>query len=180
MGSFTDIPLSGLTVSKSSTTAHTSQPKAGEIIQVNVPTHVTGLLDFASGAIATIITTFDVWAHELPRIEIYGTQGSMSVPDPNSFGGPVRIRRTGAEGWSDIPLTHGYSDQSRGVGVADMAYALRSGRPHRANGDLTFHVLDIMHAIHDASNEGRHIDLESTCQKPAPLPLDLPPYTLDE
>ena len=158
----------------------TSQPKAGEIIQVNVPTHVTGILDFSSGAIATIITTFDVWAHELPRIEIYGTQGSMSVPDPNGFGGPVRIRRAGAEGWSDIPLTHGYSDQSRGVGVADMAYALRSGRPHRANGDLTFHVLDIMHAIHDASNEGRHIDLESTCQKPAPLPLNLPPYTLDE
>lgn len=158
----------------------TSQPKSGEMIEVNVPTHIAGVLDFENGAIATIITSFDVWAHELPRIEIYGTQGSLSVPDPNNFGGPVRIRRAGADAWSDVPLTHGYEDQNRGLGVADMAYAILSGRPHRANGDLTFHVLDIMHAIHEASDEGRHIELTSGCPRPAPIPLDLTPYTLDE
>ncbi|MFN2285132.1 MAG: gfo/Idh/MocA family oxidoreductase, partial [Anaerolineae bacterium] len=68
---------------------------------------------------------------------------------------------------------------SRGIGVADMAYALRSGRPHRASGELAYHVLDIMHAIHDAANEGRRVTLESTCERPAPLPLGLRKGLLD-
>jgi len=158
----------------------TSQPKFGTVIKVDVPTHVAGIMDFANGAVGTIITTFDVWAAELPRIEIYGTEGSLSVPDPNSFGGPVRIRRAGAGEWSEVPLTHGYAQNSRGIGVADMAYALRSGRPHRASGELAYHVLDIMHAFHDASREGKHIELRSTCAKPAALPLGLRHGTLDE
>ena len=158
----------------------TSEPKKGAKIQVNVPTHIAGVLDFYNGAIGTIITSFDVWAHACPRIEIYGSEGSMSVPDPNSFGGPVKIRRPGDEVWEDIPLTHGYSENSRSLGVADMACALQSGRPHRANGDLIYHVLDIMHAIHDASSEGRHIELESGCERPAALPTGLAPFTLDE
>ena len=157
----------------------TSEPKKGTTIQVNVPTHVAGVMDFHNGAIGTIITSFDVWAHACPRIEIYGSEGSLSVPDPNSFGGPVKVRRLGDETWEDIPLTHGYSVNSRSVGVADMAYALQSDRPHRANGDLTYHVLDIMHAIHDASSEGRHIELDSACKRPAALPTGLAPYTLD-
>ncbi len=157
-----------------------SEPKRGQVIKVDVPTHVAGIMDFASGAVGTIITTFDVWAAELPRTEIYGTEGSLSVPDPNSFGGPVRIRRAGDKEWSEVPLTHGYAENSRGIGVADMAYALRSGRPHRASGELAYHVLDIMHAFHDASREGRHIELESTCAKPAPLPVGLEHGKLDE
>ncbi len=158
----------------------TSKPKRGEPITVNVPTHIAGVLDFENGAIGTIITSFDVWSHTCPRIEIYGSEGSMSVPDPNSFGGPVKIRRPGEDAWEDVALTHGYSENSRSVGVADMAYALNSGRPHRASGDLTYHVLDIMHAIHDASDQGRHIDITSGCPRPAPLPAGLTPYTLDE
>lgn len=158
----------------------TSQPKYGTKVQVEVPTHVAGLLEFANGAIGTIITTFDVWASELPRIEIYGTAGSLSVPDPNGFGGPVRIRRAGAKEWSDVPLTHGFAQNCRGIGVADMAYALRSGRPHRANGEMAYHVLDIMHAFHDASREGKHSELKSTCSRPAPLPLGLGEHELDE
>ena len=158
----------------------TSKKKYGTTVVVDVPTHVVGVLDFANGAIGTIITTFDVWAAELPRIEIYGTAGSMSVPDPNGFGGPVRIRRAGESEWSDVPLAFGYAENSRGLGVADMAYALRSGRPYRANGKLTYHVLDIMEAIHDASREGKHIELTSTCERPAPLPLGLREGLLDE
>lgn len=157
-----------------------SEPKRGEVINVEVPTHVVGVMDFESGAIGSIITTFDVWAANLPCIEIYGTEGTLSVPDPNSFGGPVRVHRHGQQGWSEIPLTHGYAENSRGAGVADMAYALRSGRPHRASGDLAFHVLDIMHAFHDASDQGKHIMLESTVAQPAPLPLGLRHGTLDE
>lgn len=158
----------------------TSQPKYGQKIQVNVPTYVTGTLDFANGAIGTIITSFDTWASELPRIEIYGTQGALSVPDPNTFGGPVRIRRAGSSEWSEIPLTHGYAENSRGLGVADMAHAIRSGRAHRASGELANHVLDIMCAIHDASNAGQHMELQSTCAQPDPFPLGMLAGVLDE
>ena len=158
----------------------TSQPKHGQKIQVNTPTHVAGVMDFAGGAVGTILTSFDVWAAQLPRVEIYGSEGSLSVPDPNGFGGPVRVRRAGAADWSEVPLTHGHAKQSRGLGVADMACALRSGRPHRASGEMACHVLDAMHAFHDASREGRHVELASACSRPAPLPMGLAEYTLDE
>ncbi|MGH2457759.1 MAG: Gfo/Idh/MocA family protein, partial [Chloroflexota bacterium] len=151
----------------------TSQPKQGTKIAVNVPTHVAGVLDFANGAVGTIITSFDVWAANLPRVEIYGTEGSLSVPDPNTFGGPVRLWQPATKEWTDVPLTHGYTQNSRSLGVADLAGALRSGRPHRANGALTYHVLDVMHAFHEASRSGQHVELASTCDRPAPLPTGL-------
>jgi predicted dehydrogenase len=149
----------------------TSQPHYGETITVKTATHVAGLMDFANGAIGTIITTFDVWAASLPPMEIYGTQGSLSVPDPNFFGGPVRMQRLGELGaWREVPLTHAYLG-NRGIGVADMAYALRARRPPRASGEMAYHVLDVMQAFEESSREGRHIELTSTCQRPAPLPL---------
>ena len=157
----------------------TNEYNYGDKIQVNTPTHVAGTLDFASGAIATIITSFDVWASQLPRIEIYGSHGTLSVPDPNTFDGPVLLRRAGAREWSSMPLSHGFTRNSRGIGVADMATAIRLGRPHRASGELAYHVLDIMHAIHDASREGRHITLRSTMSRPAPLPTDLGERSVD-
>lgn len=158
----------------------TSEPRYGAIITVNTPTHIAGVLDFAGGAVGTIITSFDVWSHELPRLEIYGTQGSLSVPDPNMFGGPVRVRRADAESWSEAPLAYGYVENSRGLGLADLAYALRSGRPHRANGELAYHVLDVMQSVFDASQEGKHVAVTSTCSRPAPLPLGLVAGRLDE
>ena len=149
----------------------TSEPKHGTKITVDVPTHVAGIMDFDSGAVGTILTSFDVWDSQLPRIEIYGSKGSMIVPDPNTFGGPVFIKRAGDKEWAQMPLSHGYAENSRGIGVSDMARALREGGKHRANGDMMYHVLEIMHGFHDASNEGRHIELESTCQQPEVLPL---------
>lgn len=146
-----------------------SEPKRGTTIKVNTPTHVASVLDFAQGTVATLVTSFDVWSANVPRIEIYGSKGSLSLPDPNTFGGPVRLRRSSDDQWREMPLTYGHTENSRGLGVADMARALRSGRPHRASGELAFHVLDIMHAIHDASREGRHIELSSTCSRPEPL-----------
>lgn len=150
----------------------------GEKLLVEVPTHVTGVLDFASGPVATIVTSFDVWSHHLPWVEIYGSEGSLSVPDPNTFGGPVRIKRAGQDAWQEIPLTH--SDQvRRGIGVADLAYGIVYDRPHRASGELVYHVLELMHAFREASESGTHIDVKSHCDRPAPLPMGLLAGMLD-
>ena len=146
-----------------------SEPKRGQKIIVETPTHIAGVLDFAGGAVATIITSFDVWAANLPRIEIYGSEGSLSVPDPNTFGGPVRIRLAGDKEWREVPLTHGYTENSRGLGVADMAAAIREGRPHRASGELAFHVLDVMSAFEEASTSGQHVAITSGVAWPAAL-----------
>ena len=114
----------------------TSEPKLGMKIPVNTPTHIAGIMEFASGAIGTILTSFDVWHQRLPFIEIYGTEGTLSTPDPNRFDGPVYIRRANDETWHEVPLTHGYTGNARGIGIADMAHAIRSGRLHRAHGDM--------------------------------------------
>lgn len=156
----------------------TSEPKAGTVIDVEVPTHVAGVMDFAQGAVGTIITSFDVWGARLPRIEIYGTEGSLACPDPNTFGGPVLVKRRRGE-WAEVPLTHGYTENRRGLGVADMAYARRTGRPQRASGELAYHVLDVMCAFQEASESDRHVLLESACERPAPLPLGLREGVLD-
>jgi len=156
----------------------TSESLYGQRIQVNVPTYVTALLNFAAGPIGTLITTFDVWSSDLPRIEIYGSKGSLSAPDPNIFSGPVRLRQAGDEAWRDVPLTHSDSVR-RGIGVADMAHGLAGSRPHRAGGDMAHHVLDAMVAIEQSSQTGRHIDLKSSCRQPSPLPLGLPTGVLD-
>ena len=157
----------------------TSEKKNGQVIDVKVPTHVAGILDFAAGAVGTVITSFDIWGHTMPCIEIHGTEGSMQVPDPNGFGGRVRIIKPREKEWTEIPLTHAYADNSRGIGVADLARALKTGRPHRANGKMAYHVLDIMHAFHDASDEGRHIELTSSCERPTPMPEGLEDGELD-
>lgn len=158
----------------------TSQPKYGKVVKVETPTHIAGTLDFANGAIGTLIMSYDVWAGQLPRIEIYGTEGTLSVPDPNTFGGPVRLYRPCNHDWMQIPLTHGYTENSRGLGVADMAVAIQTGRPHRASGQLAYHVLDVMQAFLDAAQTGKYITIESTCERPKPLPMGLRQGQLDD
>jgi predicted dehydrogenase len=147
----------------------TSEPLKGKTIKVEVPTHIAGVLDFASGAVGTIITSFDVYSHTLPFIEVYGTEGTLRVPDPNTFGGPVYVKRFRAEDWSELPLLKNYPDNSRGLGITDMAEAIVKDRPHRASGELAFHVLDIMQGIHDASASGKYCGLKSGCPRPEPL-----------
>lgn len=150
----------------------TSEPLRGQIIQVEVPTHVTGILEFAAGCTATMVMSFDVWGANLPRIELYGTKGSLSVPDPNTFGGQVRIRTCESKEWREVPLTRGFAENSRGIGVADMALAADEGKDHRATGRLAYHVLDIMHRLHESSASGQFLSLESSCSRPDPLPRD--------
>ena len=98
----------------------------------------------------------------------------------NTFGGTVSLWRPDAGDWEEIPHTHSNDENSRGLGVADLANAIRSGRPHRANGDMAFHVLDAMQAFLESAKTGRHVELGSTCERPAPLPTGLRPGTLDE
>jgi len=155
-----------------------SGPLQGSVIEVEVPTHVTGTLEFTSGALATVIQTWDVKGSALPLMEIYGTRGTLGVPNAADFGGTPRLIEAGETTWRERPLTHEVGGRS--LGVADMAYAIRSGRPHRAGGALAAHVLDIMHAFHASSDAGRAIELTTTCERPAPLPPGLPPGMLDE
>jgi predicted dehydrogenase len=158
----------------------TSSPKRGKRIKVETPTHITDVLEFASGVVGTMITSFDVWHASLPFIEIYGSSGSLNLPDPNCFGGPLRLRRAGDAAWSDIPQAAADSTDLRGLGLADMAQAMGSGRSHRASGELAYHVLDVMHAVCEASDLGRHVAVGSACQRPAPLPPGLAPAALDD
>ena len=157
----------------------TSEALYGERIPVYTPTHVAGLLDFATGPVGSMITSFDIpGGSQLPRIEVYGSEGSLNVPDPNTFKGPVWLKRRGETEWGSVPLTQS-PDVGRGIGLADMAYAIKSGRPHRAAGDLAYHVLENMESLLRASDVGRYLPIESTCARPQPLPLDLPQGTLD-
>jgi predicted dehydrogenase len=163
--------LSGSARKSFDTRTISSSPKRGEVIAVEVPTHVAATIEFAHGAVASLITSFDIWGSTLPNIEIYGTEGTLLVPDPNTFGGPVRIRRMGAKEWSEIPLSHPYPENSRGLGVADMAQSIRAGQPHRANAEVGAHVLEIMHGVHDAALSGRYHELQTSCAQPAPRPM---------
>jgi predicted dehydrogenase len=154
----------------------TSQPLHGTKIKVNVPTCVTGTIEFANGALATMIMTWDVSEGYTPSLSIYGTQASMICPDPNTFGGPIKLKSTNDKEWRDMPVTRAWTENSRGLGVADMAHALRQGggAHYRANGNMAYHVLELMHAFHESAATGKHIDIASTCELPQPLPANYP------
>ncbi|MEU6199951.1 hypothetical protein [Streptomyces sp. NPDC047061] len=145
-------------------------------IEVTVPTHTAATLTFASGVLATVMMSFDVWDHHLPFVEVYGTEGTLSLPDPNGYDGPVLLRRHGDPDWTELspavpPLGRpGTGDQLlRGIGVADLAAALRTGTPHRATARLAFHTLDVLEAVATSADTGGPVGLTSTCERPAPL-----------
>jgi len=145
-----------------------SEAKHGEIIDVEVDTHVAGTLEFDDGAIATVVMSFDVWKHSNRFIEVHGTKASISVPDPNQFGGPVMISGRDRS-WQEVPLSHGYTENMRSLGLADMCSAIQQDRPHRCSGELAFHILEVMSAFQRSSDEGRHIDVSSRVERPEPL-----------
>jgi predicted dehydrogenase len=151
-----------------------SQPLAGTVIRPETPTHVVALLRFASGAVGTLTTSFDVVATEVPRMEIHGAHGTLSVPDPNTFGGPVRIRALDDDAWRELPLRDGPTEAVRGLGAAELAEAVREGRPHRADGRLALHVLDVMRTILEAAEAERWLAVASRVERPAALPDGVP------
>ncbi|GAB0113171.1 Gfo/Idh/MocA family protein [Acidisoma sp. C75] len=147
----------------------TSAPLSGTKIPVDVPTHMAGTLLFAGGAIVSIAMSFDVAKHRHQPLELYGTEGSLLVPDPNFFGGEIRRARPGGM-WRRVKTEHAYADGNyRILGVAEMAQAIRAGRPHRASGELAYHVLEVMEAIGRSSEDGAFITIESRPQRPEPM-----------
>jgi len=169
----------GSATKKFATRKITSEPKFGSIIDVEVPTHTTGAIDFSNGCTATIIMSFDMYSSgRLPCIEVYGTEGTIIVPDPNGFGGPVMMKRHNTD-FKEVPVTHCYSDNSRGLGVCDLASAIQTGRKHRCCDELTYHALEVMHAFDISSQENKHYFMKSKCEKPAPMPMVLEKGEID-
>jgi predicted dehydrogenase len=144
----------------------------GTKIEVTIPTHLTGAVEFANGAVVTMIMSFDVWGHGMPLLQVHGTKSSLDVPDPNTTHGTPRIYRPETKTWEDVPLAYAatyVTEYGRGAGVADMAEAILSGRPHRANGGVALHVVDAMQAFLESAEQGCAIELRTTCERPEAL-----------
>ncbi|MFF1574313.1 Gfo/Idh/MocA family protein [Leifsonia sp. NPDC058292] len=150
-------------------------PLAGTSIPVDVDTHVTALLEHANGVISTVTVSFEVWASRAPLFEVYGTAGTLAVPDPNQFSDTVSIATAADRTWQEVPVGAGYADAGRGVGLADLARAIETGRPHRASGELAFHVLEIMESIVHAGHAHEVVTLTSTVERPQAVPLGVTP-----
>ncbi|WP_432546577.1 Gfo/Idh/MocA family protein [Kineococcus sp. SYSU DK004] len=161
-------------------------PRAGESFEVTTDSSTAGILVHASGAVSTLVMSFDTWAARLPRIEVHGTGGSLSVPDPNLFDGTVEVYSAasapepgpGADhdaNWRDAGVRAGYLDAGRGYGLADLAIALGEGRPHRASDEVALHVLDVMESVQRAAATRGSVELTTTCERPEAVtsPVDL-------
>lgn len=148
-------------------------PRQGETFKVTTPTFIAGVLEFESGATANLITSFGIAGAGLPNLQVYCAGGILQAPDPNTYGGPVRVR--GKEGeWRDVPLVY-EPDAAKGpsgLGAVEAAIAIRGGVQPRASGQLAYHALDVMLSILEAAAGDRHVDLSSTCARPALLPVD--------
>ncbi len=140
-------------------------PAAGQTIQVYTPSHISAICQFEQGALLQLTTSFDVWRHQAQHIELFAESGSLVLPDPNNFGGEISYcLRDGA--WQKLPNSRPFQTNLRGLGVAEMATAIRQGRPHRASAELALHVLEAMEAIVQCCNDGQLRRLQTRCQRP--------------
>jgi len=148
-----------------------SGPRSGERIPVDVQTHVSGILEHDSGVLSTITTSFDAVATTAAPIEVHGELATLAVPDPNQFDGEVRLFERGARSWDPVEVAAGYIGAARGVGLLDFITAGRHHAPGRASGDVALHCLDAMTALLDSAQTGRRIELTTTVERPAAVPL---------
>ncbi len=169
--------VSGTATTSSRNRVVATGPLAGTPIPVNVATHVSALLEHQNGLTTTMTVSFDVWKSRAPLFEVFGTEGTMAVPDPNQFDGDVEIAPASTREWETIPVSAGWAGAGRGYGLSDMARAIETGRPHRASGELAFHVLEVMDGILRAARERTVVEIASTAERPAPVPLDSTPAT---
>ena len=166
--------LSAATRTGAPTRKVTSPDRVVDEITVEVPTHASATLTFASGAIGTTLMSFDVWDTELPRIEIYGTEGTLALPNPNFFDGDVRLKRHGDKEWQVLsPVTELFGavdtpeQHRRGLGVHDLAGAIDGG-PHRANAQFALHVLEVLEGFETSHREKRFVTPADSCERPEP------------
>ncbi len=150
----------------------TSRPYNGKIIDVEVPTFITGMMQFENGAIGNITTTFDVYASDNHNIEIFGSKGTLFVPDPNCYDGAVRFFDGEAGEMKEFPLEFDYTENSRALGLAEFAKSIDKKRLPRASYKQTFHVLEVMEAFKKSSDEGRTVEIESKFERQAPMIKD--------
>jgi len=146
-------------------------PNAGQVLPVGIDTHITALLTHASGVSTTVTISFEVWKTKAPLFEVYGSQGTLAVPDPNRFNDVPEVFLAGDEDWSPVAESAGYRDSGRGFGLGDMAAAIAAGEPSRASGELAFHVLDVMESIMSAAASGSVVEVASTVERPSAVPL---------
>ena len=133
-------------------------PRAGERFHSDVPTHAAAALRLESGALATLVTSFEARDQYVSELVLHGTEGMLVLPDANAFGGAVRVRR-GRGDWRDVAYDAPKARESRGLGLDEMIVAMRAGRPHRASGSLALHVLETAEAVLTAAATGRTVDL---------------------
>ncbi|OIH94121.1 Gfo/Idh/MocA family protein [Curtobacterium sp. MCBA15_001] len=152
-------------------------PSAGAPIPVDVDTHVVAILEHQGGVVSTVTVSFEVWATRSPLFEVYGTAGTLAVPDPNAFSETAAVATAEDRSWRDLPVRGGYADAGRGYGLADMAHAIATDRPHRASGELAYHVLEVMEAVATAAREHTVVPVTSHVERPATVPLGARPDT---
>ena len=162
-------------------------PKKGKSFNVDISTSVMLDIEFANEAIVQGFISFDVQNHARNHMELYGTKGSLVVPDPNMFGGPVLLSRELGSEWQEFSVEDKYLGKTniinhsgrsneapkqsnyRGVGLSEMIYSIENNIQHRCNGDLALHVLDIIESTIIASETKKEVSLRSTCEQPKPL-----------
>lgn len=150
-----------------------SGPRAGTRFPVEVPTHIAGLIEFASGASATVVFSFESALQRSGVLEVTGTEGTLVLPDPNTFGGPVGLWRAGAAQAVDVPIAT--ERMTRGFGVIELARAIRQEVPERCSGELALHVLEVMEALQESAEHGTDVSLTTTVALHEPLPQDWDP-----
>jgi len=174
--------VSALTSMATPTRTITSQPRHGEVIEVQTPTTIHALLEFDQGAVISLIASWDVWQHDMEPMALFGTEGTLHLPDPNFFAGQVSLTRfeeTVAVPQWDHPFAlinrsepWGEVADYRCAGLADMVQAIHQGRPHRCNADFALHVVDIMTGILAAGEQHRFVPMSTRCERFAPLGPD--------
>lgn len=154
-------------------------PRNGETVPVETPTTIHAVLGFASGAIITLLASWDVWASNHPVMELYGSEGTMNLPDPNFFGGELTVTQRSSAPvdklWDhpfNIPNFEETKANYRGAGLADMVIAIANDRPHRCNDAFATHVVEVMTAILEAGETGTMLTMTTTCSRPDVLDPD--------
>jgi predicted dehydrogenase len=144
-------------------------PRAGERFAASTPTHTAATLELADGVTANLVASFEATTERVKDFAIHGSEGSLALPDPNTFAGPVRLRRDAGE-WREIAFASRGARDTRGLGLQDMAEAIVERRPHRASDRLAHHVVEVARAILEAAATGTTVDLATDVERPAPLP----------